>query len=48
MSEAEKKHSISDFQEPVQQDDEEYWTDDDLREIKKKIIERLGLDGKQM
>jgi hypothetical protein len=38
-----KKHSVADFRKSDQKETLEDWTDDDLLEIKKKIIRKLGL-----
>ena len=38
-----KKHSVEDFRKSDQKETMEDWTDDDLLEIKQKIIRKLGL-----
>ena len=45
MTEDEKKKMREAFSKPVTEEPDNYWTDDRLIEMAKRIIKRLGLKG---
>ena len=45
MTEDEKKKMLAGFEKTAQDAGDDYWTDERLREMAKRIIERLHIDG---
>lgn len=45
MTEPKKKHTLDDFRKPRQDDPADDWTQDDILEAAKRIINDMGIDG---